>query len=307
MRVIYLSYLTLFCGVASGEELRVLGPAPRSVEALPVGGQRWVVDREMLRGATAAEIVCGEARRALIVGDDRDAGVLLLWADCPDAGKPWGPALPHDAHVVRGAVETRVQKAVDSASFGAVYRLKTEKRFPREGAPAADAEGRRIGWYTTRMVDGSLCAFVLPGERWGMRQREVRMSVSEWNEAWHQAFEDAYARGMAYLWVEDFEGAEFYLRKAVEARPDDAQSWFHLGFVRGKRGRAGERQAAYERALRFNPDLVEAHFNLGVVSVMGGRMDAAKERLADLYRLQSPLSARLAGLIDLVHIDALPR
>ena len=202
--------------------------------------------------------------------------------------------------------DTRVTQVIDSASFGFIYRLHTEKRHPRASTVLLDSSDQPVGWYVTRVVDGQLFAFALPLDRLRAIPRTTLLTPVEWNASYKPDFEETVQRGLAYLWIEEFEGAEHYLTKAVELSPGDARAWFHLGFAQGKRAHTAARARSYEQALALDPNLAEAHFNLAMARLMAGQRDAAMPHLAHLYRLGSPLADRLAGFIDLIVIDAAP-
>ncbi len=57
--------------------------------------------------------------------------------------------------------------------------------------------------------------------------------------------------------------AEASLRRALEARPDDAQAHCNLGVTLHDMGRLDEASACYRKAIEIKPDLAEAHYNLG--------------------------------------------
>jgi len=274
-----------------------------SVAGMSLGGGLTVVERGSLRGAATAEVRCQAAQRALIVGEDRDAGLALLWSPCNSAPVAGDGLLAPGQKVHTELHETRVVKAVDSASFGFIYWLHTEKRHPRAGALLLGEDDQPAGWYVTRVVTGQMMSFALPLERLRSLTRRELLTLGEWNAGFREQFEDAYQRAMAYLWIEDFEDAEYYLGRAVELAPRDARAWFHLAFAQGKNGRAAQREASYRKALALDPDLAEAHYNLAIVLVMTSKGGEADAHLTELYRLQSPLAEKLAGFLEFVRSE----
>src|SRR6266508_1807081 len=53
------------------------------------------------------------------------------------------------------------------------------------------------------------------------------------------------------------------LSVAVQLLPDNGQTWNHLGIALHSAGQTKEATRAYREALRRNPNLNAAHFNLG--------------------------------------------
>lgn len=296
----------LFAACAGAQQLSMDGvPAA----GLHLGSGLTIADRAALRGVSTVDVVCPDSsgpHRALIVGEDRDAGLILLWSSCAQPAPPDPVVLIPGMKVRTAAHESRVTKVLDSASFGFVFPLHTEKTHPKSGAPLLDSEARPAGWYAPRMIDGQLLTFALPAERLRALRRDRWQTPAEWNAAYQPEFEDAYQRAIAYLWIEDFESAAFYLDKATRLHPRDARAWFHFAFVEGKRGRSAPRIDYYRKAVALDPALAEAHYNLGVVLIMGARAEEAHPHVAALHQLLSPLAERLEGLLEAAHADPLP-
>jgi tetratricopeptide (TPR) repeat protein len=156
------------------------------------------------------------------------------------------------------------------------------------------------------MVDGQLMTFAIPYERLRTLHRDRWQTPAEWNAAYQADFEEAYQRAMAYLWIEDFDGAAFYLDKATKLHARDARAWFHYAFVEGKRGHTVTRAEHYRKSLALDPSLAEAHYNLGVVLIMSAKAAEAGPHVAALHQLLSPLAERLEGMLEFVHADPLP-
>jgi Flp pilus assembly protein TadD len=60
----------------------------------------------------------------------------------------------------------------------------------------------------------------------------------------------------------------------------NAQAWNYLGVAYHRAGDATNAAQAYQQALKFNRDLVEAHFNLGCLWLEQNRLENAKSELA---------------------------
>ncbi len=78
---------------------------------------------------------------------------------------------------------------------------------------------------------------------------------------------------------QDWEGAVFYARQAIERDADLASAHNLLGVGLSKIGSANEAVDAYQKALSLNADLAEAHYNLGLLRQRQGGLDDALSAL----------------------------
>lgn len=83
-----------------------------------------------------------------------------------------------------------------------------------------------------------------------------------------------------------WEAAESWLEKAVGLAPDDASSWFNLGFVRDQARKSAAAAEAFERATTLDPKLDRAWYGLGLARARSGLHDAASGAFAEAARLQ---------------------
>ena len=74
----------------------------------------------------------------------------------------------------------------------------------------------------------------------------------------------------------DFAGAVGELKTAVTLLPANAQAWNYLGVAEQRAGQPDDAAAAYNRALKLNRDLTEAHYNLGCLWLEQNKPDPAK-------------------------------
>ena len=89
-------------------------------------------------------------------------------------------------------------------------------------------------------------------------------------------------------------------RHLVALDSTDAQSWFGLGTAAQAAGDLVQARRHYERALRWSPDLPQAHFNLGLIREAVGDpvgAEAAYRRAIDLYPAYGPALANLGRLL----------
>ena len=281
---------------ASGNELR-------RAAAWDLGDGSWVTTRSALFGASVAQLIGSGAESRLLLGANRDFDLARLWFGTPPHEVPAPPEPISVLHT--SAHQTEISKEVDDPDFGRFRRLKTGKTDPRADDILRDEQNRPVAWYTARLVDGQLFTFALPFDVFRKMQPAL-LSLEEWNTGRNVAFDEAYVRAMSYLWVPDYEGAVYYLREAVKQNPRSARAWLHLGFGEGKRGRGTEKIRCYRRALELDPNLPEAHYNLGVALIMNGEAEQAEKCAAELYRLQSPLAEKLSGYLGVIHVDPYP-
>jgi tetratricopeptide (TPR) repeat protein len=69
------------------------------------------------------------------------------------------------------------------------------------------------------------------------------------------------------------------LERAVSLLPNHPQSWNHLGLAYHHAGRANDALKAYQQALRYDPDLVQVRFNMGVLYLEQKVADRAAHEL----------------------------
>lgn len=100
------------------------------------------------------------------------------------------------------------------------------------------------------------------------------------------------ARHLAFLAAQKkrFEVAEKWYLAAVDLAPDDADTYFNLGFVREQMGKPGDAIAAFGEATRLKPILDRAWFGLGLAHAALGQHAQAIPPFEEATRLQ-PMNA----------------
>ena len=106
----------------------------------------------------------------------------------------------------------------------------------------------------------------------------------------------ALLKGKKCLERGDVAAAVTQFKRATALLATNANAWNYLGVALQRAGQADEAATAYQTALRLDRDLVEAHFNLGVLSLEQNRADLAKAELT-AYTLRRPNDA--AGWLKL--------
>jgi tetratricopeptide (TPR) repeat protein len=98
------------------------------------------------------------------------------------------------------------------------------------------------------------------------------------------------------LWPE----AQALLEAALRENRLDAAAWSYLGLARQRQHRYGPAVEAYEEAIRLEPRMANARFNLGVAFLQLGDFNGA----ADAYRGLQPLDPQFAAkLQDLIRAE----
>jgi thioredoxin-like negative regulator of GroEL len=83
-----------------------------------------------------------------------------------------------------------------------------------------------------------------------------------------------------------YESMETYCRAVIA---EDPQAWTlqnNLGIMLKREGRYAEAEACYQRALRDNPNYVEAHINMGNAYAASGDLTAAEAELLEAARMR---------------------
>lgn len=79
------------------------------------------------------------------------------------------------------------------------------------------------------------------------------------------------------------------LTKAAAAEPENAEIQNWLGFAQRKQGNLDAAFAAYNKALKLNPQLKAAHEYIGEAYLISGNVAKAEQHLAELKKLCSPI------------------
>jgi tetratricopeptide (TPR) repeat protein len=86
----------------------------------------------------------------------------------------------------------------------------------------------------------------------------------------------ALLKGKKFLDRGDYADAVAQLKMATSLLATNAQAWNYLGLAYHRAGRPADAVVAYQRALAFDRDLVEAHYNLGCLWLEQNKPDAAR-------------------------------
>ena len=70
--------------------------------------------------------------------------------------------------------------------------------------------------------------------------------------------------------------AEFLYRKAIEIKPDYIKAYSNLGSILSDLGKLEEAQFLYRKVIAINPDYAKAYSNLGIILIDLGKLEEAK-------------------------------
>jgi len=118
----------------------------------------------------------------------------------------------------------------------------------------------------------------------------------------------ALLNGKKYLDRGDYPDAVAQLKTAVTLLATNADAWNYYGVALQGAGQLDDAAAAYQNALKFDRDLVEAHFNLGSLWLQQNKPDAAKTELTayTLRRMNDPAGWLELGSAQLKLGETLP-
>lgn len=271
--------------------------------AMRPGGIAYV-SREALYGAAAATVIGtdGGLHPVLwVTGDEPDIAVARVWIGLQAKPGP-DPSTRKPDRAVAGGVECHVGELKELGAEGMLARLDFGSLPAPLSAPLYDEHGLLAGWSLGREVDGKMFWFAAPAGRLD-QMPPIRETLEQWNARRPKESEAAYSKALGHLWVDDIEGALFYMRKAVDTDPSNARAWMQLGFAEGKAGLGPQRIRSYKKAVEIDPGLEAARYLLGMNLLMTGDRGGAVQQYKALMRLKSAYASRLKSFLDSLHVD----
>lgn len=281
----------------------------KAADAVMRKGGYALAPREALFGAASAGIIddAGGMHPLLwISAEDADAGVVEIFVGTqapsgPDAASSMGTRVRLVGH------EAKVLKTREAGGFGVISRLDCGGPQDSGSGPLYDEHGLLAGWHVTRTIDGQILAFAVPLARFESITQTLHVSLKEWNAKNDRIREGSYQRALGHLFIEDFDGALFYFKKATEAEPANARAWYHLAFAEGKNGHGLAKIACYRKAVELDPEFPPAHYYLGFSLLMSGDQKGAVKEYETLRELDTAWAARLKLFLDATHVDVLEK
>ncbi len=227
-----------------------------------------------------------------ITADDRDSGVVELFVGLQVPAGPNTASQPATT-VTSGGHTAKAGEYRDSGGFGPVARLSCSGIGEVSG-PMYNEHGFLAGWHSVRTVNGQPMTFAIPMERLSLGLGPmVPAALGAWDQQRQAESDEIYSKALAYMWAGDYEGAAFYWRKAREAEPQSARTWYHLAFAEGKTGHSREKTRCFRKAIELQPDFAAAHYDLGIGLALLGDRDGAMNEVKALKSIDEGLSRRL--------------
>jgi len=93
-----------------------------------------------------------------------------------------------------------------------------------------------------------------------------------------------YRKGIDALKAEKYEDAQASFSRVLQSNPRDANTHLMMGLALGGQGKLADARPHFEKAVRYNDDLIIAHTELGVTYSKLGQTDKAKAVLEDLRK-----------------------
>jgi tetratricopeptide (TPR) repeat protein len=110
------------------------------------------------------------------------------------------------------------------------------------------------------------------------------------------ALDDRYMVAAVMLEVGNYDPAVDILNDYVKERPQEARGWLGLAIAHRNRQRYPEAQKALETALSLDPNLPEAHYELGMMAIREGNSEEAMKRFKQTVEAQPTHAKALLAL-----------
>ena len=150
--------------------------------------------------------------------------------------------------------------------FGKIIQLTAPISPGSSGSPVLNMKGEVIGIISFFVAPGQNLNFAIPGERILRLTPGKGKSLSEWSllrkEQRISQAEELYALGLQQLLQEDWEKALPFFTESANRNPDNADTYFQIGYCKAKLGQYLEAVNFYKEVIRLKPRDEEAYTNL---------------------------------------------
>ena len=126
---------------------------------------------------------------------------------------------------------------------------------------------------------------------WNGRERERRHVLALAERSTFKAGLAYHKKGMASDRRGELEEAVGYYRQALQINPDLEEAHNNLGVDLADRGQLEEAMGHFRHALRINPDFAKAHYNLAVALAMRGELRGAIDEFRQALRIDPEYAA----------------
>jgi Trypsin-like peptidase domain/TPR repeat/Tetratricopeptide repeat len=240
-----------------------------------------ITNRGVLDGADRAEVKTMDGMLypvGKVLGEDRvthlvrigveiphgQASPLLLSASPPQLGERIA-VIGNPAGPEKSSSHGTVSALQEIPAIGRMVRVTAPIASSLNGCPVVNMKGEVIGIVTSWRVEGKDFNFVVPSERVAGLKVNKEISLAEWEGRKEETAESLYAKGLPFLWKEDYDKAASYFKKAVKIDPRYANAYFFIGYCNAQLERYPDALEAYKKAIQIQPDFVLAHFSLGLI------------------------------------------
>ena len=252
-----------------------------------------ITNRHLLEGKSRAEIKTVNGMLypvTKVVAEDKEANLIRVSVEIPsrpvyplaisavlpqlgeriiviDTSKPERPSL---GGVVTGLWEI--------PAFGKGIQISMSLSPASAGDPVINMKGQVIGVVISQTIEGHAFHFILPSERIAKLTPAEGKTLTEWEGKREEVAEMLYAKGLPFLWKEEYKKALFYFKEAVKKNPRYAKAYFQIGYCNAQLGRYKEAVKTYKEAIHIWPEFVLAHYFLGLAYLeVGDRNSALNE------------------------------
>lgn len=132
-----------------------------------------------------------------------------------------------------------------------------------------------------------------------------KLAYGEYVQAFRYAPSASAARGIACIaaGAKQLNEAVHWFEQATRLEPEDADTWFNLGFVREQNGSHDDAIQAFLEAVRLKPILDRAWYGMGLARAKLGRHAEAAAALEQAARLQ-PMNGEAWYQLAMAHHHA---
>jgi len=240
-----------------------------------------ITHRGVLEGAAHAEVRTSDGLLypvRKVFAEDREVNLVRIWVEIPAGtvrplllssslprlgeriaviGNPLGQEKTVSYGMISGIQEI--------LALGKMIRVTAPISSSLNGCPVVNMKGEVTGIVTSWRVEGKNFHFVVPGERVARLKVSKEISLAEWEGIKEETAESFYAKGLPFLWKEDYDKAASYFERAIKKDPRYANAYFQIGYCNAQLGRYPDALNAYKKAIQIQPDFVLAHFFLGLI------------------------------------------
>lgn len=109
--------------------------------------------------------------------------------------------------------------------------------------------------------------------------------------AWAEEAERYNSEGVDHFDKGDYDAALASFKEAIRLNPDLFLAHFNLGVTYAKKGQLDASTASFKEAIRLKPDHARAHFTLGLLYGKKGQWDASIDSLKEVIRLEPDIAS----------------